>query len=114
MNSDTVPRMTFGGGAFSCIGFKFSQLETSELAPFIVRFQPLTTPSEVVLALLLERYVFALPSKEIKWNMGGIQVCHAEEWRHPHTHAFLKFPSVPGVAGAHMPLRMSLVKKEST
>ncbi|EIN05371.1 cytochrome P450 [Punctularia strigosozonata HHB-11173 SS5] len=49
--------MTFSGGGFSCIGFKFSLLEM-----------------KVVLALLLERFTFSLPKAEIKWNMGGIVV----------------------------------------
>ncbi|EIN07116.1 cytochrome P450 [Punctularia strigosozonata HHB-11173 SS5] len=71
--------MTFGGGAFSCIGFKFSLLEM-----------------KVVLALLLERFAFSLPKEEIAWKMGGII-----------------FPTVAGTQGAHMPLRMSLLKNVS-
>ncbi|KAF9532505.1 cytochrome P450 [Crepidotus variabilis] len=48
--------MTFGGGARSCIGFNFSQLEM-----------------KVILSLLLQRFRFTLPpDKEIYWNMMGI------------------------------------------
>ncbi|KAF9533661.1 cytochrome P450 [Crepidotus variabilis] len=48
--------MTFEGGARSCIGFKFSQLEM-----------------KVVLSLLLHKFKFSLPKdKEIYWNMTGI------------------------------------------
>ncbi|KIJ09226.1 hypothetical protein PAXINDRAFT_119971 [Paxillus involutus ATCC 200175] len=44
--------MTFLGGSRACIGFKFAELET-----------------KVVLAVLLERFKFALPQKDIRWQM---------------------------------------------
>ncbi|KAI0649221.1 cytochrome P450 [Trametes meyenii] len=61
--------MTFGGGSYSCIGFKFSQLEM-----------------KVVLATLLPSFTFDLPDKPIIWNwagvayptMGGVDVTRAE------------------------------------
>ncbi|KAI0671636.1 cytochrome P450 [Trametes maxima] len=61
--------MTFGGGSYSCIGFKFSQLEM-----------------KVVLAALLPSFVFDLPDKPIGWKwagvsyptMGGADVTRAE------------------------------------
>ncbi|KIJ12414.1 hypothetical protein PAXINDRAFT_118137 [Paxillus involutus ATCC 200175] len=44
--------MTFLGGSRACIGFKFAELEM-----------------KVVLAVLLERFKFALPQKDIRWQM---------------------------------------------
>jgi len=47
--------LTFSGGARSCIGFKFSQLEI-----------------KVILVLLLEKIEFSLSNKEIVWQMNPI------------------------------------------
>ncbi|KAF8835284.1 cytochrome P450 [Paxillus ammoniavirescens] len=44
--------MTFLGGSRACIGFKFAELEM-----------------KVVLAVLVERFKFALPQKDIRWQM---------------------------------------------
>ncbi|KAI0368653.1 cytochrome P450 [Pilatotrama ljubarskyi] len=61
--------MTFGAGSYSCIGFKFSQLEM-----------------KVVLSSLVRTFSFDLPDKPIKWNsaavdyptMGGPDTARAE------------------------------------
>ncbi|KAI0359964.1 cytochrome P450 [Trametes cingulata] len=61
--------MTFGAGSYSCIGFKFSQLEM-----------------KVVLTTLVRTFSFDLPDKPIKWNfaavdyptMGGPDTARAE------------------------------------
>ncbi|PIL34530.1 cytochrome P450 [Ganoderma sinense ZZ0214-1] len=47
--------MTFSGGARSCIGFKFSQLEM-----------------KIVLATLLSIFAFELSDKEITWNSAAV------------------------------------------
>ncbi|KAI0671637.1 cytochrome P450 [Trametes maxima] len=47
--------MTFGAGSYSCIGFKFSQLEM-----------------KAVLAALVPAFVFELPQKPIIWNFSGV------------------------------------------
>ncbi|KAI0676047.1 cytochrome P450 [Trametes maxima] len=47
--------MTFGGGSYSCIGFKFSQLEM-----------------KVVLATLVPSFVFDLPDKPVNWAWAGV------------------------------------------
>ncbi|KAI0670045.1 cytochrome P450 [Trametes maxima] len=49
--------MSFGAGSFSCIGFKFSQLEM-----------------KIVIAALLPTFVLKLPDKPITWNFSGV-VC---------------------------------------
>ncbi|KAI0833380.1 cytochrome P450 [Trametes gibbosa] len=46
--------MTFGAGSYSCIGFKFSQLEM-----------------KVVLSTLVRDFKFSLPDKPILWKYGG-------------------------------------------
>ncbi|KAI0775295.1 cytochrome P450 [Trametes elegans] len=47
--------MTFGAGTYSCIGFKFSQLEM-----------------KVVLSTLVAAFRFQLPDKPITWNFAGV------------------------------------------
>nr|VWO98257.1 Putative tyrosine-protein kinase AmsA (EC (Amylovoran biosynthesis membrane-associated protein AmsA) [Ganoderma boninense] len=47
--------MTFSGGASSCIGFKFGQLEM-----------------KIVLATLLSSFAFELSDKDITWNWAGV------------------------------------------
>ncbi|KAH9850326.1 cytochrome P450 [Lenzites betulinus] len=47
--------MTFGAGSYSCIGFKFSQLEM-----------------KVVLSTLVRDFKFSLPDKPIQWKYGGL------------------------------------------
>jgi hypothetical protein len=67
--------MTFGGGAFSCIGFKFAQLELSpSLRHHRMGVILMCLVIEVVLALLIERFSFSPADKQIRWNMAPIQV----------------------------------------
>ncbi|KAH9925046.1 cytochrome P450 [Epithele typhae] len=46
---------TFAAGAYSCIGFKFSQLEM-----------------KVMLSILITHYKFETTGRPIEWNMGGV------------------------------------------
>nr|F1SY85.1 RecName: Full=Cytochrome P450 monooxygenase 91; Flags: Precursor [Postia placenta Mad-698-R]BAK09429.1 cytochrome P450 [Postia placenta] len=68
--------MTFLGGGRACIGFKFSQLEM-----------------KVVLAVLLSSFKFSLSSKEIVWNVAGIQ-----------------YPTVGASGKPEMPMKIDRVK----
>jgi hypothetical protein len=55
-------------------GFKFAELEISECYAFssIDYSNSILSLSELVLSVLLEKFVFSPGSKEIYWNMTGI------------------------------------------
>jgi hypothetical protein len=62
--------MTFIGGGRSCIGFKFSQLEMSELRcpPLDSGLTHLILP-EVILYSLIKQFRFSPPKEKIYWQM---------------------------------------------
>ena len=66
--------MTFLGGARSCIGFKFAEMELSKSS-----FDPLFAflsdhiSTELVTALLVEKFKLE-PGPEIFWAMGNVQL----------------------------------------
>lgn len=55
-------------------GFKFSELEMSEQSHevYFSRRKTHPYPSELVLSILLESFIFSPSSKEIVWNMRGL------------------------------------------
>lgn len=69
--------MTFHGGGRSCIGFKFSQLETSMSAHLLWSYCDLHELlfAEVVLNVLLQSFKFSPSRKanEVHWNVAAFR-----------------------------------------
>ncbi|KAI0635838.1 cytochrome P450 [Trametes polyzona] len=65
--------MTFSAGGYSCIGFKFSQLEM-----------------KVVLSTLVRSFKFDLPEKPITWNFGGVNFPTMDTYDSTRSEMFLK------------------------